>query len=133
MGASSTSIFDDDDGADWFGDFAEQPGITRIEAAFSVVLTSDDDRYLELPECGAAIAAAEVVAALNGKPHPDLYEEIESWVDSHLALLTPRLKAEALKSLEQIKHESESKDAWMDTPYASDWLEELAALEQRLR
>jgi len=39
------------------------------------------DEYLEAPTASCALAAAEVVAALAGRPRPALPEEVTAWVN----------------------------------------------------
>jgi hypothetical protein len=69
MGAWGFGSFDNDDAADWIFELEESSGVTALVSAFKAI---KPDRYLEAPECSVALAAAEVVAALRGRPLPTL-------------------------------------------------------------
>lgn len=75
MGAWGTGVFEDDEALDWVGGLAEAATLAPVVDALRATEASG---YLEAPTCSAALAAAEVVAALNGKAESelrDLWEE----------------------------------------------------------
>jgi hypothetical protein len=72
MGAWGAGSFENDDAVDWLAEFCSEPGISVMLEALSVITDADEDEYLELPESCIGIAAAELVAALNGAPVSDL-------------------------------------------------------------
>ncbi|MEO7594294.1 MAG: DUF4259 domain-containing protein, partial [Byssovorax sp.] len=59
----AASIFTGDDAADWLGELAEPE---QIREALAAVVEAPKGDYLELNRCGAALAAAEIVAACCG-------------------------------------------------------------------
>lgn len=63
MGAWGTGSFENDDAADWVAglDAISPEELTRI-----LIAAADDPEYLEGPAASVAVAAAEVVAALEG-------------------------------------------------------------------
>ena len=66
MGAWGAGNFENDDALDWLA-VLQAEGLPAAGAAIQDVLTLADD-YLEAPTCCAALAAAEVIAALRGRP-----------------------------------------------------------------
>ena len=64
MGAWGINTFENDDAADWFAEYCDEPNEELLFDAFSTVNGIGDD-YLEAPESSVALAAAEVVAALK--------------------------------------------------------------------
>lgn len=63
VGAWGAGSFENDDAMDWVIDLEES-----------------DDEYLWASERSKTVAAAEVVAALAGRPGPGSPERVESWV-----------------------------------------------------
>lgn len=77
-GAWGSGAFDNDDALDFVAELARQrdPGLVyrTLQAARS------RRGYLEAPEGSAAVAAAEVVAALNGHPRKGMPESLGRWM-----------------------------------------------------
>ncbi len=71
MGAWGYGPFENDDAMDFVGDLETATGTGHLS---TILYAISDDRteYVEAPESSVAIAAAEVVAALLGHPHPAL-------------------------------------------------------------
>ena len=65
MGAWGTGVFDNDTACDWVGELVESSDLSRIETTLDNVLQAGSG-YLEAPEAEEALAAAEVVARLQG-------------------------------------------------------------------
>ncbi len=81
MGAWGHRPFQNDDAADWAASLQHRGGRESISAAFVPVLKADEeDKYLEAPAASQAIAAAEVVAALAGRPATDLPSDLGEWL-----------------------------------------------------
>ncbi|OPX86262.1 MAG: hypothetical protein A4E53_03172 [Pelotomaculum sp. PtaB.Bin104] len=76
------------------------------------------------------MAAAEVIAALKGKPSGDLPEEIATWVKDNKIL--PELVELSKKALELVVDKSELKELWEDTDEFTTWLEIVQDLKNRL-
>lgn len=77
MGAWAHESFENDDAMDWVGDLLKSDGTGSIAVALDQVLAVGDD-YLEAPDASMGLAAAQVVAALMGKPAAKLPEEVTS-------------------------------------------------------
>jgi len=132
MGTWGVGSFDNDDALDWADDFANAPSLDLIGEALSAVSEMDEDEYLEVTESGAAIAAAEVVAALNGKPSADLPDDIAAWVKPQGTLASPELVSLALSALKRIDRMSEFDDNWIEDSTRQEWHKALSELSSRL-
>jgi hypothetical protein len=78
MGTWGIGTFDNDDALDWFEEL-EAEGLQVAGSAIQVVLDLSPE-YLESSVCANALAAAEVVAALRGRPSADLPDKVAAWV-----------------------------------------------------
>ena len=76
-GAWESGSFDNDDAQDWAAQCARSKGSVFVSSTLSAVLA---EGYVEAPECSAAIAAAEVVAAAKGRPSASLPKELSVWL-----------------------------------------------------
>jgi hypothetical protein len=121
--------FENDDAADWVAGLDEiaPAGLTQI-----LIQAADDPAYLEAPAASIAVAAGEVVAALNGSAAQGAPAKIQEWVKKHSQALTPELKAVAIRALERVRRNSELKDLWMEADGLNDWIATLQDLQGRL-
>ena len=78
-----SGIFVNDDALDWIYDLKENGSKSRVESALGVILKNRAD-VLEISDCRIALVAAEVIAAMNGNPNPDLPEELEEWIGDEI-------------------------------------------------
>jgi acyl-CoA hydrolase len=132
MGTWGSDSFDNDDAADWLAEFSEEPSMEIIRDTLATVADYDDE-YLELPECGAAIAAAEVVAALSGAASPKLPKEIRAWIGRQAKGSYPELNRMSIRAVERIKRDSEMKELWEERGEAEQWYSAVKNLEMRLK
>ena len=72
-------IYENDDAMDWIYDLLDSGGLSRVKHALDVVL-QDDIEDLEAADCRIALAAADLVAALDGDINPNLPQEAEEWL-----------------------------------------------------
>jgi uncharacterized protein DUF4259 len=129
VGAWGTGSFENDDAADWVAglDTISPEELTRILAA-----AADDAEYLEGPGASAAVAAAEVVAALAGAPAEGASAKIGEWVGKHSQAGTAELKAVAIRAVERVRRNSELKELWMEADGLNEWIAGLKELQGRL-
>ena len=129
MGAWGTGSFENDDARDWVVDLGTlaPADLTKI-----LVQAADDPAYLEAPAASIAVAAAEVVAALNGSPAVGAPAAILDWTHKHQQASTPELKGLALRALDRVRRNSEVKDLWMEADGLNDWIAALKDLQARL-
>jgi hypothetical protein len=128
-GAWGTGSFENDDALDWAREFEAKPGMNALVST----LEATGSGYLEAPEGSAAVAAAEVVAAMAGKPSATLPAGLGAW-----ARKQPR--AEALAQLPLARRavdrvargeSSELRELWHASDAAA-WQKSIAELEARL-
>jgi hypothetical protein len=129
VGAWGTGSFENDDAADWVGKLGT---ITPDDLTKVLVQAADDPAYLEAPAASAAIAAGEVVAALNGSLADGAPAAIADWAKTHPEAFTPELKALAMRTLDRVRKNSELKDLWMEADGLNDWIGAMRELQARL-
>ena len=120
MGAWGAGNFENDDALDWIAELEESSGMAAIEAALRVVVEWGAE-YLDAPEACRALAAAEVVAALQGHPPPDLPDGAAAWVSQHAAVDGSTLAALALTAIARTRANSELAELWEETDEAAAW------------
>jgi len=130
MGEWGTNSFENDDAADWLAELSQAEDTTVLREAFSAVTERDD--YLELPESSVAVAAAEVVAALRGRPVPGLPDAVQEFVAHIAAPPSSALVSAALRALERVETKSELQELWDETDSRTEWHKVLADLRSRL-
>ncbi len=81
-------------------------------------MVAEPTGYLEAPDCSAALAAAEVVAAAAGRPGADLPEEVRTWVAAHGMQIPSDLAALSHRAIDRITQESELRELWDETEQA---------------
>lgn len=131
MGAWDATSFGNDTANDWAYDLEECADLSYIEATLQQVLDAGDD-YLDADIATEAIAAAEVLAWLRGRPTPvDAYtEKIADWVSAHPIEPPAVLIQKALLALDRVQQEpSELPELWEGDP---DWTAAIADLRSRL-
>ena len=126
MGAWSHNTFDNDDASDWVYELEESSDMSVIENALNEV-TDDAEDYIEAPECSNAIAAAEVVAALNGNESANLPESVQAWVAGKPEP-DVQINAKAHAAIAAILANSELKDLWEEN--AEDYPKWIACIDE---
>jgi hypothetical protein len=134
MGAWSHESFGNDTACDWAGDLQEGDDLAPVEAALDAVLEVGDD-YLESPEACEAIAAAEVVARLQGHfGLRDAYSEsLDEWVARVGIVPSPELASKARRALDRILVEpSELLELWEEGDDSGEWRASVNELKGRI-
>ncbi len=129
MGAWGTGSLENDDAADWI---AELGTLAPDDLKKIFIRAADDPAYLEVPAASIAVAAAEVVAALNGSPAVGAPQAIVEWTKKHPQCLSPELKKVASRALDRVRRNSEVKDLWMEADGLNDWIASVQELQSRL-
>lgn len=130
MGAWGLGHFDNDDAMDWSADLFDI-GEEMIDEAFQRV-RDEKGEYLEADLCSFALAAAEVVAAMRGKPGTSLPEDIADWVKGKPAPSNDRVSA-AREAVEAVLKESELRDLWDEAEQLDEWQPLVDDLVRRLK
>ena len=114
----SASIFAGDAAADWLGGLTEP---AQIREALVEIVEAPRDEYLEQDRCGAALAAAEIVAACCGRPAKNLPENAVEWVSAHPGLGKKRLVALAEKAVRRVETSSEMQEQFDESELKDEW------------
>ena len=131
MGSPTLRPFDDDDAADWAAGLVEADTIDSVaEALMTLFLVGDD--HPPAPACTRAVAAAEVVAALNGRGSDDLPEEIRRWAEYRLGTVDPGLTSVAARAIQAVLTGSELDELWKETDHYAVWRDRMNDLSRRL-
>lgn len=130
MGAWGHGPFENDDASDWVWELEESKDFSAVQLALETVTRPGID-YIEAPDCSIAIAAAEVIAASQGRSAPNLLEEASVWVADRGAP-PKQLVALARQALAAIKSRSELRDLWEESESFDEWVQSLAGIEARL-
>jgi hypothetical protein len=130
MGAWGHRSFENDDALDWVADLMESDDLEIVESALAAV-TDEESDYRESSECSMAVAAAEVVAALNGNAAKSLPKEVKKWLRDRRK--PPKaLVALARRAVDGIADNSELKELWEETKNFENWTSALDDLRARL-
>lgn len=128
MGTWNASSFDNDDAQDWLAELVDTNDPEMIGVALSAV--TEADGYVEALEAQQAVAAAEIVAAMNGRPADDLPDEAAEWAGQQgqwgLELIGP-----ARRAVERVRTDSELAEMWEEEG-SGEWDEMMRDLVGRL-
>jgi hypothetical protein len=131
MGAWGHQTFENDDALDWVGELEEVEDVSILSEAFAMI-PDDTEEYVEETESTAALAAAEVVAALRGKPAAALPEEVVRWVGDRRRVKSG-LVDEARRAVKRVLANSELRELWEDEPnHFESWKSSVEDLLKRL-
>jgi hypothetical protein len=133
MGTWGHKTFENDTAGDWVYELEKAEDSTLLRATLEKVTKLPATAYLEAPECCEALAAAEVVAALLGRPAGELPEDVGEWVEAHGGKPEPALAPLALQALARVRTTSELKELWDDGDDPPQWYAGLDDLERRLK
>lgn len=131
MGAWDATSFGNDTANDWAYDLEECDDLSHIEATIKQALEASDE-YLDADLASEAVAAAEVLAWLRGKPSAvnGYTEKIAEWVEAHPIEPSATTVQHALSVLERIQGDaSELAELWEGD---EDWIQAMADLRNRL-
>ena len=135
MGAWGTTSFANDDAMDWVYALEAATDLRVVREALDEVLHADG--YLAAGIGCVGRAAAEVVAALDGRAADDLPDEVTKWVTAHRAQRDPALADRARAVVDRVTgdaHRSELRELWdeADPEDRDAWQASAADLRARL-
>ncbi len=134
MGAWGIGSFDNDDAADFLSDVTEGTDLAPVREILSTALGADE--YLEAPDASQAIAAAEIVAAVLGRPTSAAQREDEliEWIGRVKPTTDAALVAQAGQALDRIlAPNSELLELWEEADEFAEWQATVTALRSQLR
>jgi hypothetical protein len=130
MGAWDIGSFDNDDALDWVARLDRVRDTSVLRETLSSIVQATG--YLETPQCCDALAAAEVVAALHGRPLSKLPQEVPAFVARISAPPSSELLQMAAEAAGRIKAKSELQELWDDSMVAKQWHDDVSSLLERL-
>jgi hypothetical protein len=135
-----TGSFENEDAQSFLGRL-NSLGVDDLRA---ILARAADQDYLEAPESGITVAAAEIVAALivsangmaarEGSPSPAVPRQIADWITTskNKTGIPPDLVDLARRAVEKVRTNSELKDLWLEAEGLNEWSTALRDLEGRL-
>lgn len=118
MGAWGAGSFENDDALDWLDDL-ESRGLAAVDEALRAAAEAEG-AYLEAPDASTALAAAEVVATLRGRPPLDFPGEVEAWAKLNAREPDRALLELARAAVDRVRADSELKELWEESG-ADEW------------
>lgn len=134
MGAWAIDAFGNDDACDWACELEETDDLSFIDHTLSKALAIDTD-YLEAPDASEGIAAAEVVARLQGNfgERNSFTEAVDSWVSESNLKPTSNLNKKAHAVLDRVLSEpSELLELWQESDEFNSWKASVLDIKSRI-
>jgi len=129
MGGWGAGSFENDDALDFLGELgSKEPEDLKVILASA----AEHQGYLEAPESSVAVAAAEVVAAANGKSAQSVPRQISEWIGRFEGAPSAEMTGLARRAVERVRLNSELKDLWLEAEGLNEWSAVLRDLEGRL-
>lgn len=132
-GAWGAGSFENDDALDWVWELEASTGSSVLVEALESV--ADEESYIEAPSGSYAVAAAEVLAALAGKPSEALPPGVVAWTKNHAFKPSSELLETARLALANVMDENRSELAqlWSESEdFYQEWKSHLTDLSGRL-
>jgi hypothetical protein len=101
MGAWGTGLFENDDALDFAGDVVERGGLALVENVLEELLDMSDES-IEAPDAEQVLVAAEIVAALAGRPAAEYPDELAEWLDALDAVPDDALVDTARRAVQRV-------------------------------
>jgi len=131
MGAWGRGPFENDSALDWVGELEESEDISILGDAFDAIPRADEE-YIEVDEASAAIAAAEVVAAMAGRSMATaLPGEVQTWMAGKPKPKPPLIK-KAIRAVQRVLKSSELQELWEESGAFAEWGASVDELVARL-
>jgi hypothetical protein len=111
MGAWGPGSFQNDDALDWVWELANG-GEGVVRSALQTVISAKGTYDAETGAACNALAAAEVVAAMRGRPCESVPQRAEEWLGSAKRPPAPDLVDLARRAVERVRSDSELKECW---------------------
>lgn len=129
MGAWGTGVLDSDGVLDALEGLTQGEDSAEICAAFDDALDTD---YVDAEQAETVLAAAELVAALCGRPSERLPEAAASWVRDAKALVDNDCRLRAVRAVARVARRSELRELWEEGDLLPEWERSVEGLRRRL-
>jgi hypothetical protein len=131
MRESGIFTIENDAAQEWLGAFLARPDYDHLR---QTLLAATEDDFLEVETACRALVAAELVAALAGKPSGRLPDDVMVWVEGQDITLSRDLRVLSERAVERVLSEdSELRTRWEeDSGVFRMWKDSLDGLMGRL-
>ena len=125
--------FENDDAQNFLG----QLHSLSVEDLREMLARAADQEYVDAPESGTVVAAAEVVASLVAFGKDETASSVNprqilEWISKNDAEMPPDLADIAIRAVEKVRTNSELKDRWLEAEGLNEWSAALRDLKERL-
>jgi hypothetical protein len=132
MGAWGEKAFENDSALDWFNEL-ESEGVDALRDLLERVADTDEADYLDVDDGAPAIAAAEIVAAAQGRGRDRLTKPVIAWLDASASDLVEDDLILAARAVERVvAANSELRELWEEGGPDSPWHADVRTLLTRL-
>jgi hypothetical protein len=134
MGAWGSGIFENDTACDFAATVSNGGGISLVDKALDRVLACGSN-YLEAPDAEECLAAAEIIARLNGSPAEETpyTASVDAWIRSSRATVSIEILEKAKQGINRVPSPpSELVELWKDSDDFDGWRQSVEALLARL-
>jgi hypothetical protein len=129
MGTWNVGPFENDAALDWLMDPDAELSFGKVANALAI----GGIEILEIDDAAQALAAAEIVAAAGGLPHPDLPEPGEAWAELNARIVKANLVAMARDAVVRVgARNSQLAEHWAMAADGAAWRAGLDDLVGRL-
>ncbi|TGE18040.1 DUF4259 domain-containing protein [Hymenobacter elongatus] len=131
MGTWGYYNFDNDAAADFAGDFRDDHSEAMLYEALATA--AEEEGALEAAEASEALAAAEIVAAILGKPAKDFPADLIPVIVKLDAAESEDLRELATAAVEAVVRKSELQELWAGKDDYANWQQLQHDLLERLK
>lgn len=114
----------------WLEEWRSLGNIGFVEGTLDEVLSAS---HPDIRLCQEALAAAEIVAAANGKPAEGLEHDFVKKTERFDEDDVEEMRSKASSAIDIIMVDSDLRERWADRPDAEEWIAALRDLRTRLR
>ena len=134
MGAWGSGIFENDTACDFAATVSNGGGISLVDKALDRVLACGSN-YLEAPDAEECLAAAEIIARLNGSPGEETpyTASVDAWIKSSRATVSIEVLEKAKQGINRVlSPPSELVELWKGSDDFDGWRRSVEGLLARL-
>lgn len=131
MGTWGYYNFDNDAAADFAEDFRDHHNEAKLLEA--LVAVAEEEETIDGDAASEALAAAEIVAAILGKPSRDFPADLIPVIVKLDAAESEDLRELAQQAVQAVTKKSELQAMWAESESAKDWQQTQQDLLQRLQ
>jgi hypothetical protein len=125
--------FDNDTAADFAGDFRNQPNEAMLLGALAMVAEAEEGESIDANEAMEALAAAEIVAAILGKPTRDFPADVIPVIVKMNPGESEDLRELAQQAVQAVMRQSALQELWAKQGEAAEgWKQVQQELLERL-